>query len=594
MEALVLGAPFAVGTSSGISSGRNRKQWKEIDRGMMETIYNYYQHQEGYITVCKRLKESMIFSGGVHMTWGSGLFRSAISDDPKDQRELVSLLKTALEYRDMFGFCPIKLVRDKTTGLTKPVIPQLVTGKFEITLDPRDNKTVLRFVQRDWIGTEGGFLTSVGGGSSKSYGIPVQLDEGGGKKGGGTKRNYQVFVWEEPTLTSSGEVMFKSRIPQLIPQWLNMREFWENAQDSDYASSHPPVFTQSKDKDFDPNKLTEEEIFGDNDLNGNPTLRERVTYRRDTFRSILTEKMTKHMNMLSKGQIPMGITGAARKEAQVSATHKNRRQRDWKDYVENLPIGEEMAGQVSTSSRNDLLEISKTYWDLVCLTMGVPREYVQGGSGGRFKTNVEQMREIIRQEVELDREDSEKFYQFVYEWMYRKDDSKKIATILTTLEGRREDLEEDKSYFTGETNVAIEEEIDRIDDTTNKLNSVGEMPTRIRLIFAEDSLMSALDNDSLIMADQMGALSSQEVINVWRSKMSLPKISETHPLVKEREKQKELQQKAEAAQLRNTILNPEGITTSTSTSTSSTPSRPSREKTPGDRGKNKKAKTSTE
>lgn len=539
----------------------------------METVHNYYQHQEAYIRICKRLKESMIFSGGVHLTWGSGLFRSALSDDPKDQRELVSLLKTALEYRDMFGFCPIKLVTDKTTGLTKPVIPQLGTGKFEIALDPSENKTVIRFVPRDSMGTAAG-----GGYSSVSYGIPVQLGEGGG--GGGGKRvgsgskNYRVFVWEpnEPTLTTAGEVMFKSRILPLIPQWHNVREFWENVLDSDYASSHPPVFTQSKDKDFDPNKLTEEEIFGDSDIYGGPTLREKVTYRRDTFRSILTEKMTKRMNMISKGQIPTGIAGAARREAQISASRVNKRKRDWKDYVENLPIGEEMAGQVSTSSRSDLLEINGTYLDLVCLTMGVPREYIQGGSS-RFKTNVEQMREIVRQDVELDREDAEKFYQFVYEWTYRKEDSQKIATILTTLEERKEELESDLTYLRGASssdgapNAVVKEEIDRIDATTRKLNSVGEMPRRIELIFAEDALTSAIDDNSLIVADEMGALTSQEVINVWRAKVDLPKISETHPLVSEREKQKKLRRKAEEAQLRETVQNPAGTTGPTASST---------------------------
>ena len=479
-----------------------------------DEIYNYFYHKEQWIQICRKIKYSQVFKGGITLTWGN-VFQSKETEDPMKQKELKQLLEKSLDYRDMFGLCPVKIVKDRITGQKKPIIPEFGTGAFILVFN-------IRKFQIEEIA-----FAPFGGGLVSSYN-KKQIDS-----------SVKVFVWpgREPSLHNK---QFKSAIFTVFEEFLIIEELKRNALDADYNSSHPTIFTQSRPDSKNLSELTEEEVFGEvGDPMMNPS--EKHTYRRDTFRALRLEDMTKKMNCQSKFQTSWQTDSSLTKRVDsTSKITQFQRKRIWEDSIEALPEGEEMAHSIIPQTRKDFIEWQNRYEDQVCLIMGIPKVYIAGRTA-KFKTDAQQELEIVRSTVTHDREDANVFYQFVYEWMYRESDDKKIIQTLMTLNNIKKSNPES-------------EQQQQLKQSKKNIKKIGSMPNRIEILFNEDPFSRTVDLNNVQFAADRDAITAEEEVNSIRSTLGLEKVTPDDELVNMRKIQRDIKRQELKIQLENLKL----------------------------------------
>ncbi len=468
---------------------KKNKIYIPLDMSKSIEIYDFFYHKEQWIQICKKMKYSQVFKGGVSLIWGGGIFQSKETENPIKQRELIELLQEALDYRDMFGLCPIKIVKDRKTGQKKPIIPEFGTGAFILIFNTK-NFEIEEIVFAPYSGSSG--LVS-------NY-EKKQIDS-----------SVKIFVWpgKEPSLHNK---QFKSSIFTVFEEFLLVEELKKNALDADYNSSHPTIFTQSRPDSKDSSELTEEELFGDAN---NPLLNpsEKHTYRRDSFRARRLEEMTKDMNCQTKlssssWQIDNSLT--KRVDSTSNRITEFQRKRTWQDSIESLPEGEEMAHPIMPQTRKDLIEWQNRYEDQVCLLMGIPKGYI-AGRGSKFKTDAQQELEIVRSAVENDREDVNSFYQFVYRWMYKDIDDQKIIQTLMTLNNIKK--------------LNPESDQQQLKQSKKYIKNIGNMPNRIEILFNEDPFSRTINLNNVQFASDRDAITAEEEVNSIRSSLGLEKVT---------------------------------------------------------------------
>ena len=489
---------------------KKNKIYIPLDMSKSIEIYDFFYHKEQWIQICKRMKYSQVFKGGVSLTWGGGIFQSKETEDPIKQRELIELLQEALDYRDMFGLCPIKIIRDRKTGIKKPIIPEFGSGSFISIFNIKTLKT------EDIVFAPNGNLIN----------NKQEIDP-----------SIKVFVWpgKKP---STHNKQFKSDIFTVFEEYLIIEELKKNLLDADYNSSHPTIFTQSRPDSKDLSQLTEEEVFGDaDDPMLNPS--EKHTYRRDLFRAKRLERMSESINYQTKSSCDSSLT------KRVDSTNNNRiiafkRKRMWEENIESLPEGEEMANIVIPQSNKNIIEFMNRYEEQVCLLIGIPKGFIAGR--GKFKTDAEQETEIMRNTIIKDREDANLFYQFVYELMHRGTDDKKIVQVLMNVNNIKKQQQPDPA------------EMEQLRQTKNNIKKIGDMPNRIEILFNEDPFSRTINLNNVQFASDRDAITAEEEVNSIRSSLGLEKVPVNDDLVNMRKLQKDIKRQELKMQLENLKL----------------------------------------
>ncbi len=495
-----------------------KKKYFLLNMMQAHNVYDFYYHKEPFITICRELKFGLIFKGDVSLTWGDGLLHSKGLQEDEEKQDLKTLLEKCLDYKHMFGMCPIKILIDKKTKKKKPFIPEFGTGVFILVLDQKQLQTSVIF-------------------------LPYLIDN----KLIDTSKNILenslgVFVWpgEEPSLYNG---KFKSKMCLLFDEFLAIEELKKNALDADFESTHPTIFTQTKPEKRSLDELTEEEMFADIDSGVLDPLEKR-TYRRNTLRALGLENLANSYNKeIRQGFAPLDnkkYSSDIRKRIDPTTyfIEEFHRKRSWQESMEPLPIGEEMATQISLNARTDFLEWKSGYEDTVCLMMGIPRGYILGR--GKFKTDAEQEQEIVRNTVISDRTNVEMFYQWVYEILYRNDDNAKLTELLLNIDSKIEEIEK-------LNNDSVEEELKKLKKTKKILSRISFMPKRVDLMFHEDPFPRAVNIAAVILASDRNTITALEQVNLLRNKLDLEGVDETHQLVLK--KLEEIRQNEEAIKI---------------------------------------------
>ncbi len=483
-----------------------------LDMKKAAEVYDFYYHKEPWIQICKNMKYSQVFKGGIALTWGNNSLESNDLEDPDEQKALVQLLQRALDYRDMFGICPVKVIKDKRTGRKRAIVPEFGTGAFALAYDKKEHRSEVVFV------------------TQSTFTSPFGYTNAEKKRHGGLDPTIRVYTWpgKEPSIHNR---QFKSAMFTLFDEYFAVQELKLNALDADWNSSHPTIFTQMRQDVRGIEQYTEEEMFGDpTDPSMNP--QEKNMYRRDVYRARRMEQLVKTSN--TRLQTFPAESKAIDRESNNIVDLK--RKRTWEDNIEPLPEGEEMAKQVIPQTRRDYLEWKSVYEDSVCSMLGVPRGYIAGR--GKFKIDTQQELEVVRGTVSKDREDAESFYQSAYEFMYRDQDDKKIVHSLMRMNARKRDL---KSNGNREFNA--DERLRQVKSTKNRLKHIGTMSFRIELRFNEDPFSRAVDLNNVQFAVEHGAITVEEELNVIRSTIDLGKLDKNDELVKLRQAERERKRK---------------------------------------------------
>lgn len=446
----------------------------ELDFAKTQQIYDYFYSKEELISICRDFKNSLVFKGGIDLEFGGGLFSSNGLKNPDTQRNTVDLLQRALDYKDMFGLCPYKVKRNDDTGLPEIRIPEFGFGRFILLKSSTRLETKVEYRLFD------------------------------------KKKSLKVFVWPglEPSLT--GE--FKSKIFKLYATYARLEEYVSNNLDADYELTHPTIVTHHKMGDPDITKLTEEEVYGDADPNEmNPD--ERSVYRRNVVRGRMLEAQMSMMRSPTQSMTP-GREGknVIRYDSSQHQIVFYQRGDTFKDRLYPLGTGEEIARQQIPVIGNQIKDFRLEYEYMVCLAFGIPRDYLMTHKGVLRGTAIKE-REIIQTRVEDDRKAAEIFYQYVYDRIYREEDTRVLVDELV-------ELKRQKKEATGDDKKRRE-----IKDQKRTVNNIALSKNRVKLKFLEDPFRDTIDAKSIIVAADRGYITRKEEIALYRAHLGLTEIS---------------------------------------------------------------------
>ena len=487
-----------------------------------QEIYDFY-NKDHYIETCKRLKNIYTFEGDISITWGDDLLCTSKNGSLISQSALKKLLKDALDYRNMFGFCPIKIVKDKNNpGKKIASIPEFGSGGFILVYNTETMDSKVDFLPYDmkhYTGFTGSILTN------------EVFDN-----------SIQVYTWPSytPSITSRN---YKSRILPLFEEYYIVTELQNNAVYADWKGSHPNIFTQSRPEKINQSEVTEDEVLGDADLEAGA--RETTIYKRDTHRSIRMETTAKSMNDATKNGCDENAAVSKRLDDHTGRTIEVVRTRN--DNMVPLPTGEEMAKSITYTTRNDFLQWKEEYHDKVCSAMGIPRNFIDKQS--KFKTEVGKEEAMLKKLIKSEREDATEFYQFVYEVMYRERDDQEILNAFIDLDNRKKNIADDNK----------EEDRDTIKNFKKKMKKISCLENRISLSFAKDPFPDTVNIQTAVIAAEREVLSPEEEINLIRLLLELKKIEPNDELVKNKEEERKLKRQNLKTQNEQMKLSTKGV-----------------------------------
>lgn len=481
----------------------------------LKEIFNFYHHEEQWISICRDLSNTLTFSGGISIKWGK-LFKNRTMDN-ESQAKLTEMLITALDYKRMFGFCPIKRVKDPKTGAVNVFIPQFGTGEFYHGLNSITLQTEVFFVPYVYTG---GLSTSHYVETHTNYILRDIVDP-----------DSFVYVWpgQYPTINNN---QVKSDMLKLYKRWSTISELEENAMDADFNASHPTVFTQIQKENRSLDDMTEEELFADDD-NDYVSPTDRRTYRIDRLRSRKLEEQQSDMKCTSENRNTISQV-VKPKTGQVSQT---RRRRVWEDNEYHLEEGEQLTRHTSPQSRNDYMTWRQHYEEQVCLLMRVPRTFFARSYVG-LKTDAIQVQQALRTMVESNREEAQTFFQFIYNIQYKELDDAEIFEAFVSLD-RAEKRELSSANGDETSSKSIR---DRFARSRGKLTKIAKSENRIELIFEGDAFLRNMPVVDISIASQKGAITVHEEINMLRLRLGLDPLDPSDVLVKNAEKIREIDQ----------------------------------------------------
>ena len=531
---------------------------RPIDNNKMAEIHDFYNNRDQIISLCRTVSNSLTFEGGIVLNWGSGS-RLPRDSDGNAEGQLINLLMTALDWKRMFGFVPVKKYRDPETGVARGVIPQFGTGTFVQRMDRLTLSSYVEFIPRhlnastsymgmpypDFVKSSTGSalnsMTRKGGAkeralakaASKRYNLAMGVKEEDDdddssdqdndnvthNEDDGDDEEYRVFIWpgHEPDFHTESSI--KSDMYTLLQGFNVYQEFKNNALNADYNSSNPTVFTQSR---MDPGKygaanLTEADLFDDYDRE-EMTGEERHQARREYLRTMRSREV--QGQLMSQDSVRRETKRKMYDERTGRFVDQQRR-RVWENNIYPIEYGSQLAPQPSLPhSRPDVLQWKADYEQQACLTMGVPHQYIAGLRGARIKGETEQEFHLLRLSVEQNRKDCKDFIEFLWNFVFLENDNETLVKSLWILDSTKKKLEEEaKQYPDREDIVARKKQLGYY---KRRVKSLAK-GNRIELQFRKSPFAGILRlQDILTAAAVPGVMTELERTNLIRGKLDLP------------------------------------------------------------------------
>ncbi len=455
-------------------------QAKPIDQKKLQDIYDLY-YSDPYIQICREYKYSHVFRGKLEVSHDVRGVEVMTSDA---LHSLTGMLKIAEDYRTMFGFCALKVIRSSSNEKIGVIVLDHDSGQFIRVFDTMTSQARLIFQP-----------------FYKSDGTPNQHAD--------LDPDVHVFTWDNRLPSKNGRI--KSPIFTLFRRSNYMDELYENAMMSDYNTANPSLFTQKKAEHGQLEDMTEEEVFGQfrpssaPGVNDDGTPLEKQTYRRDVMRAIHLEEKARITNTTKKLE-------TNRKMVNEDKVVLGRRHRFYEPEgaVKALGEGEEIARQVISTSRSDILDWESSYIEVVCNIMGVPN-ISSLARQTKVTSAADQVKEVLHSTVATSREELNNFFKAVYSFLKKDDDDKMIERIADI-------LKHNASHLSDVYGEGI------IDNANMVLSTIQKKESLVELIFNDETRRKEENPDMqhVLTAYGMGIISDQEITDMIRSRFGLP------------------------------------------------------------------------
>lgn len=578
---------FGIG-SSGVPFGSSNSNGKVIIPLNMQgliAIYDYYYHKEPLIDESKSNLYDYVFQGGIELSWG-GLF--PLDLDSEDERTKRDILMEALDWKKMFGFCPIKRKYNKTSKQVEFEIPEFGTGIFVFVFDNESSiNAKIEFIpfKRNRNTDEGKKKRKRDNNSDRdpssiqrmlSVGGPIPYSDFDLKSNG---NKYGVFVWPglKPT-TYNGAL--KTVGSKLYSIYVDLQNLKKNLHTADNINSMPlTVIKKAVIPVGNISEMTESEIYGDDEIDEVSTGEAKI-YKRDKLAAIMMEQKTDELNG-ARAANPQDNVQVGFNSKTNTHTYIDKRGVFDDDNKIRLNEGESLDKIATATSTPSYFELKKDYEELVGRSMGVNKEML--GKSSKLKANAEQGRETLEISVKDERSAAALFYQWSYDFIHRGQEDRKIAELLQHLDEEKKEVELMKKLYKMDTNGTVEtllannndgisnsdinsrggatnngfmskddliSKSNQIDFNQKMLLQVAHDKFRLRLTFPKNPFSTTAEMKDIQVAISEGVLTPQEQINVMRAKIGLDKLSADHELVKAREKISKLTHTAQEHELK--------------------------------------------
>ena len=474
-----------------------------INQVYMQQIYSYYNDIEGMLLICKDVSYAMTFRGGVSLRWGGVSKPSRL--ELGEERNLEDLLTRALDYRNMFGFCPLKFWTDPSTDQRRVSVPEFGTGTFVVELNHTSMNTHVRFIPRQKHG--GGSLFGMG----SAYGQQKQ-DTEGEEDDTQVDIAYEVYVWKghEPSYDalSYGNVSLKSNIHTLYQRFVKYDSFEEDALTASWNNARPPVWLQSKINStrFNPAEMDDGMLYAPTPAgpinSEDMSTSERVHVRQDALRQGADQE--------TRLALSAGDPSRTRVDPKTGIAHSQRRERIWDNMIHLDQDSQLAPSGPKAEARSDLIQLREQYEQQVCLSMGIPPQVAMGNRGGeRLQATADQEGQILKISISKNRRDAASFYEFIWEKMYREDENRLLVKAFGLLDQRKAAMAPDDA----DGHLLTDQMHDRL---TRLAGS-----KRVELVFLDSSIGNTKLDDIMKIAAFPGVLDPLELANLMRESVGL-------------------------------------------------------------------------
>jgi hypothetical protein len=504
----------------------------------MERAYQIdsYYNDEPLIGACDTIKNDYVFRGGLSIE-KMGRKETLTT---QQQGDLKAFLSNAEQWRKKFNMCPVRRVTHED-GSFELVIPQLSSGKFAYRLDPlRLDVEIFFFLCAEFVPKD--LREALGMRMVPGY-YDLVYDPG-----------IVVYVWpggapvlkRKPNGTFTAE--FKTDVGKLFIEYGVVKELKDNMLSSDYGSSHPTIFERRKPiveniDDMDEQEMLEGTIA---EGSGKPSLAERRKYYRTAKAIEAAQKRVDAINSQNTNDVALRIT--------VDPDTKQMREFSrrgglWEGgHIEPLEEGVDVTPPVAFSSRTDILMQIEAYANLVCNIIGIPVSVVTPHP--RYKADMAREQDMIRTTVNATRAAMSEFYRtvrraFDYEkqteelrqkWVEldaAEAKATRLLDVVRTTGGTGDSVPE----LAGQGTVieGLSEELVTIRKKKKRTQKLLQKKERTELHFLEDPFLGALEMPQITAAAMQGCMTLLEEMNMYRTKLGLPRIEKESDIPPPRE-----------------------------------------------------------
>ncbi len=533
------------GPASILSTDGKNVRIQRLDTAFAIKLYLFYS-KDLMITQLRNFINDLVFKGDIEIKMHAGgqIFKS-VRDAVVPEGELTGLLMTALDYMRLYGMCPIKIVEEARYARARKrvVIPQIGMGAF-YQIENRE-------LMRSEVVYIPDYAFQLASASASTF----------TKEGKGAeitlwdiiiKYGLAVYVWPglEPNFATN---QYNSPVAMLYGEYLRKEEYFKDARECNYDSTHPTVFTSARMEKTNPAQFTERQLAleaGMTFLPIPPSPQENVYIEHDTFR----QKRMSGMRNISMSQNVQHTQYTLSQDTRY--VDEMRLRHHWDGNTISLPTNEQIVSAPTPKIQVDIFAVLDMYHKAVSSVMGVPESLIQGQMQRQTMNANEMVKQSLRTLVETHRKQVDLFFRFVYSQMYGTRDYWEIVSELRLLDlrtfalnsghnpwaisndvkrdsiakarGRDENDETDSDNLSlMKRDTEIEKMREKIDIEARKemLGTLMSKRDLVHLEFTEQPLLGLESPDTIIKLVQSHLATPEEGIQIVRKIIGMPEAT---------------------------------------------------------------------
>jgi hypothetical protein len=518
-----------------------------LNQEALRVIYDFFNHEEVGIDSAIRMLYDSTMQGGVELVWGDA-FPLKLSAD--EQRHVQDACVTALNWKKMFGFCPVKRIlpkkskkeggeerekkdskeRDETARFE---IPEFGSGAFFMIYDNKTQQSELKYMPYRY-GEK-----HKSNPNRRSPDAIRKLTNGGRNSVNTTElkfpKNYFVFVWPR-MMPSLHNGFLKTVTSKLLKQWSIVKQLESNLVVNDTWRSMPPTITKRQPVNVDLKTLTEAEAFGEEELiQPDPLLQKK--YQRDISSEYNTQEKSvgfrSRREKVGASQMIMFNTSTGKYEIETLKHPLD------PENIFDLEEGMQIEHLDNTSTTSLYLDLKHDYENRIDSTFGVDRAN-GGGQNSRLKANAEQNRQLLETLVIDERASAALFYATVYEFVHRDNDDLRLLDIRTYMDEEMEILNQKI-----EADPKDKEAKSRIADLklqVKSLDKLAKRDLRMKLLFPKNPFTKNIDKQTIDLLIEQKVLTPVEEVNMLRAIGGFEPLGKDSDIIKERSVMRKLEE----------------------------------------------------